>query len=98
MAFAFGSISSAHTAPFPLWPSVQNARSFGTEGNRENGATSASVGLGSSLDLLFVNSVNFCGYHENSQEPQTYAVTYGAMFLIFGFTNRVMHDMDSLCL
>ena len=66
--------------------------------NRENGAESASVGLGGSLDLLFVNSVNFCGYHENPQEPQIYAVTYGAMVLIFGFTNRVMHDMDSLCL
>ena len=50
---------------------------------------------GQSFELLFVN---FCDCHEKSQEPQTYAVTYGAMFLIFGFTNRVMHDMDSLCL
>lgn len=50
---------------------------------------------GQSFELLFVN---FCGCHENSQETQIYVVTYGAMFLIFGFTNRVMHDMDSLCL
>ena len=50
---------------------------------------------GQSFELLFVN---FCGCHENSQETQIYVVTSGAMFLIFGFTNRVMHDMDSLCL
>ena len=55
-----------------------------TEGNRENGAESASVGLGGSLDLLFVNSVNFCGCHEKSQEPQTYAVKSGTMFLCVG--------------